>query len=101
MPISPTYGQFAYPELPYVMNCTILAERLQLSVMSVCATPVFERRISSSQGCACPHNIVDTKPNPREPRLVKIIEPEEVKARADTAASIRCTVGRLVSTLAP
>jgi selenium-binding protein 1 len=45
--------------------------------------PYLERRYLIIPGLRSSRlYIVDTKPNPREPRLVTIIEPEEVKPRA-------------------
>ena len=83
---SPTYGQFVHTlELPYV------GDELHHFGWNACSSalcpyaphPYLERRYLIIPGLRSSRlYIVDTKPNPREPRLVKIIEPEEVKARA-------------------
>ena len=83
---SPTYGQFVHTlELPYV------GDELHHFGWNACSSalcpyaphPYLERRYLIIPGLRSSRlYIVDTKPNPREPRLVKIIEPEEVKTRA-------------------
>ena len=45
-------------------------------------------------------HIIDTKPNPRKPKIVKVIEPEEVFARAHTRGRTPFIVGRKVFTSA-
>ena len=43
-------------------------------------------------------HILDTKPDPRQPKIVKVIEPETLAERTGYARRIRCTAGRTAST---
>jgi selenium-binding protein 1 len=85
-PHSPTYSQIVHSvELPYV------GDELHHFGWNACSSalcpyaphPHVERRYLIVPGLRSSRiYIIDTKPNPREPRIVKIIEPEEVMNRA-------------------
>lgn len=85
-PRSPTYAQIVHTlELPYV------GDELHHFRWNACSSalcpyaphPHLERRYLIVPGPRRSRiSIVDTKPDPMRPRIVKVIEPEEVFARA-------------------
>jgi len=85
-PHSPTYGQILHSvEMPYA------GDELHHFGWNACSSalcpyaphPYVERRYLIVPGLRSSRiYVLDTKPNPKEPRIVKVIEPEEVKTRA-------------------
>src|SRR4029453_4051960 len=84
-PHSLTYGQFVHTmELPYVGDelPPFRGNSCSSALCPYAPHPYLERRYLIIPGLRSSRlYIVDTKPNPCEPRLVTIIAPEEVKAR--------------------
>lgn len=61
--------------------------------------PHMERRYLVVPGMRSSRiHILDTKPDPRKPKLTKVIEPEEVKRRAATVGRTPRTVDRMACT---
>jgi selenium-binding protein 1 len=85
-PQSPTYGQFVGRlDLPYVGD-ELHHFGWNACSAALCPTmphPHLERRYLLIPGLRSSRiYIVDTKPDPRQPHIVKIIEPEEVHAKS-------------------
>ncbi len=64
--------------------------------------PHMERRFLVVPGMRSSRiHILDTKPDPRKPKMVKVIEPEEVKRKSGYSVIVgrtRLTAGRMAST---
>ena len=80
----------AYGELIGQVNMTGVGDELHHFGWNACSSclcpysphPHMERRYLVVPGMRSSRiHVLDTKPNPREPRLVKVIEPEEVPKR--------------------
>ena len=77
-------------------------ERVQLRLCPYAPHPHVERRYLFVPGLRSSRiHVVDTKPDPRQPRIVKMIEPEEVAEKQAIAARTPSTVAPTASTSTP